>query len=435
MRRPGLEPGFLPREVPPTAGLPLRVSELFGPLAADLAALAAQFLGVEEVGISASGSAALVLILQTLRRLRARRQVIVPAYTCPLVVLAVVQCGLQPVVCDVALGSFELDLDHLAALCGPDTLAVLPTHLGGRVARLDPVLAVARAAGAFVIEDAAQAFGARVQSQAHAQALVEAPEGTQSVGLAGDAGFFSFAAGKGLSLYEGGAWVARDAALRAEIAATARQLQTPAWGFEAWRILQLLGLALCYRPRMLPYVYGLPLRRAVRRGQLAQAVGDVFDLPIPLHPVGAWRRAVGARALRRLLAFQAALAQQAQRRLPQLARLPGVMVLGYAPADAAGGGTAGDGANQGLWPFFMLLLPTPAQRDAALAALWPRGIGVTRLFIHALPVYAYLRPWLPVQNCPHARDLAARMLTISNSPWLDDAGFACIMAELERCLR
>jgi len=76
-----------------------------------------------------------------------------------------------------------------------------------------------------------------------------------------------------------------------------------------------------------------------------------------------------------------------------------------------------------------------AQRDAALAALWPRGLGVTRLFIHALPDYAYLRPWLPAQHCPHARDLAARMLTISNSPWLDDAGFARIVAELERCLR
>lgn len=429
MRRPGLELGFLPREVPPTAGLPLRISELLGPLAPDFKAQAAHFLGVKEIGISASGSAALVLILQTLRRLRARRQVVVPAYTCPLVVLAVVQCGLQPVVCDVAPDSFELDVDHLAALCGPDTLAVLPTHLGGRVARLDAVLAVARAAGAFVVEDAAQAFGARVTM----------PEGAQSVGLAGDAGFFSFAAGKGLSLFEGGAWLARDAALRAEIAATARQLQTPAWGFEAWRSLQLLGLALCYRPRMLHYVYGLPLRRAVRRGQLAQAVGDVFDLPIPLHPVGAWRRAVGARALRRLPAFQAALARQAQRRLPQLARLPGVRVLGYAPADAAAdgtaaGGAAGDGAAQGLWPFFMLLLPTPAQRDAALAALWPRGLGVTRLFIHALPDYAYLRPWLPAQHCPHARDLAARMLTVSNSLWLRDADFARIMTELERCL-
>jgi hypothetical protein len=267
MRRPGLELGFLPREVPPTAGLPLRISELLGPLAPDFQAQAAHFLGVQEIGISASGSAALVLILHTLRRLRARRQVVVPAYTCPLVVLAVVQCGLQPVVCDVAPGSFELDMDHLAALCGPDTLAVLPTHLGGRVARLDAVLAVARAAGAFVVEDAAQAFGARVPSI----------EGAHSVGLAGDAGFFSFAAGKGLSLFEGGAWLARDAALRAEIAATARQLQTPAWGFEARRSLQLLGLALCYRPRLLPYVYGLPLRRALRRGQLAQAVHALED--------------------------------------------------------------------------------------------------------------------------------------------------------------
>lgn len=395
------------REVPPTAGLPLRLTDLL-PLSAgktDFSAGIADFLGVPEVGVECSGTAALIVILQTLQRPGGRRKVIVPAYTCPLVALAVAHCGLQLVVCDVAPGSFALAPDRLAELCDGDTLAVIPTHLAGRVADLGPVLAVARANGAWVIEDAAQAFGAR--------------SGGKSVGLAGDAGFFSFAAGKGLSIFEGGAWLAGDPAFRAELARTSRTLIPSAPLFETGRCLQLLGLAAFYRPWLLPYVYGMPLRRALRRNDPVQAVGDIFSPEIPLHRVSAWRRAVGSRALLRLPDFQAALACQAEERLARLACLPGLTVLGDAPG------------ARGVWPFLMLLLPS---RDAVLHELWGGGLGVTRLFVDALPDYDYLRPWVAAQDCPNARDFAARSLTLSNSPWLDAAGFERIVAVIERCL-
>uniref|UniRef100_A0A0U1PCS9 Nucleotide sugar aminotransferase n=1 Tax=Mizugakiibacter sediminis TaxID=1475481 RepID=A0A0U1PCS9_9GAMM len=82
----------------------------------------------------------------------------------------------------------------------------------------------------------------------------------------------------------------------------------------------------------------------------------------------------------------------------------------------------------------MLLLPDARVRDAALARLWGAGLGVSRLFVHALPDYAYLAGAVPQAAVPNARDLAARMLTVTNSPWLDDPGFERICRALETAL-
>ena len=193
-------------------------------------------------------------------------------------------------------------------------------------------------------------------------------------------------------------------------------------GWEWKRSLELLGYAALYRPRGLRLAYGNPLRRALRRGDPVAAVGDDFPLAIPFHKVGRWRQAVGAHAAARLPVFLDRLAAQAQRRLPRLRRIDGVEVLDD-PADA-----------RGTWPFLLLLLPSQERRDAALAQLWQAGYGVSRLFIHALPDYAYLEDLVPSQDVPHARDFAARSLTISNSPWLDDDDFEAICRTLEAVL-
>ena len=78
-------------------------------------------------------------------------------------------------------------------------------------------------------------------------------------------------------------------------------------------------------------------------------------------------------------------------------------------------------------------LPDETCRDAALAHLWPSGLGAGRLFAHALPDYPFLRGTVPAA-VPHARDFAARTLTIGNSPWLDDAHFARIVDGLRQSL-
>jgi dTDP-4-amino-4,6-dideoxygalactose transaminase len=313
------------------------------------------------------------------------------------------------VLCDLAPDSIDMDAAGLAALCGPRTLAVVPTHLAGRVVDVPRAVAIARAVGAYVLEDAAQALGARRDGD--------------SVGLLGDAGFFSLAVGKGLTLYEGGVLISRDAELRRAFAESHREVIRPSLRWSLQRAAELLGYAAAYRPSLLYAVYGKPLRQALAEGDPVAAVGDDFGPDIPLHPLGRWRQGVGTAALERLPAFLDATRRQALLRLEQLRALPGVTVF----ADAPG--------TQGAWPFLLLTLPDTASRDAALTTLWTAGLGVSRLFIHALPDYGYLRDIVPAAALPNARDFAARSLTITNSPWLSDDEFARIIDALHRVLR
>jgi perosamine synthetase len=395
------------QEIPPTAGLPLRLTDFLPPWRAGFAQQAADYAGLPHVGLACSGTASLIIILRSLRQHSARKNVVIPAYTCPLVVLAIAHCGLQTRLCDLAPNSLDMDTVSLAAVCDTDTLAIIPTHLAGRVASIAPVKTIAEHCGAFIVEDAAQAFGATNHGQ--------------SVGLAGDAGFFSFAAGKGLSLYEGGVWTTRSPQLAEAFSQTAAQMLPERLWFELRRSLEMLAYATLYHPTPLRLAYGAPLRRGLRQGNLAEAVGDVFSPNIPLHRVSAWRQSAGFHALSRLRAFHEVLAGQAYARCEQLRQLPDITVLQDAPD------------SKGVWPSLFLILPDQKSRDAALTELWGAGLGVTRMFVNALPDYAYLAPWLAPSDCAtNARDFAARTLTISNSPWLDNNRFEQIVSVLNR---
>lgn len=394
------------RELPPTAGLPIQASD-FLPGGGDLREVLASQLGTPPLQLTCSGTHALLIALRTLRKRAPRRDtVIMPAYTCPLVPIAVHSLGLRVQLCDTRRGHFDFDPGQLRRLADARTLAILPTHLGGRIADVELACEVARNAGAWVIEDAAQALGARV--------------GNTSVGLRGDIGFFSLAAGKGLSLHEGGLLVSRDDELRAALAGHAVQHVRSSLRWELLRSVQLIGLAACYRPSLLSLVYGNPLRSALQRDDLEGAVGDIFPLDIPQHRVSHWRQNIGARAARRLPAFLQAGRLRALQLRVQLAQLPAVEVVD---------GLAGSG---GTWPLLMLLLPSQRARDAVLKDLWPRGLGASRMFIHALPDYTYLRGIVPQDDMPNARDFAARMLTLGNSAWQTREDTAEILQVLAR---
>jgi dTDP-4-amino-4,6-dideoxygalactose transaminase len=301
-----------------------------------------------------------------------------------------------------------MDPTRLAALCGQNTLAIVPTHIGGRLADVQTAISIAHACGAWVIEDAAQALGARQDGR--------------TVGLQGDIGFFSLAVGKGLTTFEGGVLLAREAELRDALRQASAELIRPSARMAFRRAVELLGYAACYRPALLSLVYGRPLRQALAAGDPVAAVGDDFGPEIPLHPLGRWRNAVGTRALTRLPDFITRTRQQAQGRIARLRSLPGVRVFEDAPG------------QQGVWPLLLLTLPDQTSRDRALQRLWTAGRGVSRMFIHALPDYDYLGEIARDTPLPNARDFAARSLTISNSPWLSEQDFTWIFEELRKAL-
>ncbi|URI08531.1 DegT/DnrJ/EryC1/StrS family aminotransferase [Aquincola tertiaricarbonis] len=397
-------------ELPPTAGLPLRAGDLLPWGDADLEGHLARWLGVPAVQLTCSGTAALLLALQVLRaQTPSRDEVVVPAYTCRLVALAVARAGLRLRLCDLAPGTLDLHLPALQALCGPRTLAVLPTHLCGLVTDVAGPAAVARAAGAWVIEDAAQALGARVAGQ--------------PLGLQGDIGLYSLAAGKGLTLYEGGLLVSARPALRAALREAGPRLLPPRPAWELRRSLELLGYAACYRPRGLRWVYGQPLRRALAHDDRVAAAGDDIGADIPLHAVGRWRRRVGVRALARLPAHWQAAEQRWQQRRNRLMQA-GLPVLGDSPAVPAA---------QGVRPLLLLAFPDAGLRDALLQRLWGAGLGVSLPFAATLADYPPDAAGLAVTAegpLVHARVLAGRLLAITNSGWLDEPGFEALLAQL-----
>ena len=396
-------------EVPPTAGLPLRWRDLRGRDSPQLAERAAAFLGLPEVQIECSGTACLIVALLALRTLSSRRTVIIPAFTCPLVPLAIEYCGLRVQLCDLAEDHFDMDPEVLASRCNDDTLAVIPTHLAGRVANVNAAWTHAKGVGAWVIEDAAQALGARFYGK--------------FVGTLADIGFFSLAVGKGLTTYEGGILCAGDPPLRAAMRRVHKQIIRENGLREFARAVQLLGYASFYRPHWMRLVYGMPLRRALRRGRLVEAAGDLVNPRIPLHELGRWRGTVAARAFERLAEFQLELAALATSRSARLAQIADLKVF----SDPRGA--------HGTWPCLLVLMPSEASRDAALARLWPAGVGASRLFVHALPDYSFLSSIVPTGQAARARSFAARTLTLSNSPWLSDAQFEQIVGTLTWAVR
>jgi perosamine synthetase len=392
------------REPPPTAGLALSWRDFLPGSTSSLEQKIADFIGVPEVQIECSGTAALVVALLTLKNMSQRRSVVISAYTCPWVALAVVQCGLTPVVCDLRKNHFEFCLQSLAAVCTDDTLAVIPTHLAGRVADLDEVRSIAGSVGAYLVEDAAQSFGAL--------------HNAQPVGTLGDIGFYSLGVGKGLTIFAGGVLVARDEKMRRALRRTSALFVRDSFAWEIRRIVELVGYYLLYRPLGLGLAFGMPLRRHLKKSRLLEAVGDDCALPIPLHRIGKWRKAVGAKAFTRFPDYVLSTRMQAERRIALLGNIPGVTVI----ADTPG--------NQGVWPFLLVLMPSKESRDAALDALWQQGLGVGRLFIHALAGYEYLAGYFAGAHTPNATDFAERLLIVTNTVWLREKDFIKICAVL-----
>ncbi len=127
-------------------------------------------------------------------------EVIVPPFTFISSAWGINYVGATPVFADVEEGTFNLDPAKFEAAITPKTKGLILVHLFGQPARVDEILAIARRHNLFVIEDCAQAVGARYR-------------GTP-VGLFGDAGTFSFYPTKNLGgCGEGGALVAKDEAI------------------------------------------------------------------------------------------------------------------------------------------------------------------------------------------------------------------------------
>ena len=159
----------------------------------------AAYIGAPHAIGVGSGTEAIHLALLALG-VGAGDEVITVPNTAVATVAAIELTGARAVLCDVRPDSMLIDVEKLARAITPRTKAIIPVHLFGQSADLDPILKLARAKGVFVLEDCAQAHGATYRGK--------------RVGAYGDIAAFSFYPTKNLGAYgDGGAIVTRDAKL------------------------------------------------------------------------------------------------------------------------------------------------------------------------------------------------------------------------------
>lgn len=243
-------------------------------------------------------------------------EVIVPSNTYIATWLSVSQCGATPVPVEPDEATYNIDPARIEAAITPRTKVILPVHLYGQPANLDPILAIARKHELRVLEDAAQAHGARYKGQ--------------RIGAHGDVVAWSFYPGKNLgAIGDGGAVTTNDPAIADRIRVLrnygsrvkyvnevpgfnsrldpiqAAVLRVKLMVLDEWnerrkaiasRYLQgLVGtnLVLPYVPDWADAVWHLFVVRHPQRDEFVQAltrrhVGTLIHYPIPPHLQGAY---------------------------------------------------------------------------------------------------------------------------------------------------
>lgn len=246
-------------------------------------------------------------------------EVIVPSNTYIATWLAVSQCGATPVPVEPVAGTHNLDPSRIAAAVTRRTKVILPVHLYGQPADLAPILALARERGLRVLEDAAQAHGARYRGQligGHGDAVAWSFYPGKNLGAFGDGGAVTTndpavadrlrllrnygssakyvhdaqgfnsrldpvqAAVLRVKLRHLDAWNARRKAVAAQymegLEGTAVQLpEVPAWSEPAWHL----------------FVLRHPRRDALQRHLEAAGIGTLVHYPIPPHQQQAYASA------------------------------------------------------------------------------------------------------------------------------------------------
>ncbi len=244
-------------------------------------------------------------------------QVVTTPYTFTATAAAIAHAGARPVFVDIEADTYNIDPARLEAAITARTRAIMPVHLYGHPADMEPILAVARRHGLRVIEDACQAHGATYRGR--------------PVGALADAGCFSFYPSKNLGAYGDGGMVTTN---DPEIAARVRSLRDHgrrgkyehmavgytyrldaiqaaildvklrylgAWNearrHHAQRYNQLLagtGLVLPVERPDCRAVYHVYVVRSPRRDEVvsrlqAAGVGAAIHYPLPLHLQPAWQ--------------------------------------------------------------------------------------------------------------------------------------------------
>ncbi|MFN2162240.1 MAG: DegT/DnrJ/EryC1/StrS family aminotransferase [Candidatus Promineifilaceae bacterium] len=301
--------------------------------------------------LASSGRTVLYTLLKGLAADReSRKQVVIPAYTCPVVSKVALDLSLQPVYVDITPETACFVQDQLEKAVTEQTLAVFLVHPFGIPLPITDVAAAAENAGAAVIEDAAQAMGARWNGR--------------PVGLAGDFGLFSLGPGKPLSTGGGGIIIAGREQNQEALARWWADLP-PASGFisaQAWA--RQAAFRLAFHPRSWWVATRVGLQRmGNQEASWGYSVRDLSDT----------QAAIGAALLPRLDEINMRRREVASQLAKAVGQSSAVQML------------KPDAQAEPIYLRLPLLAESESVRERLFERMWSAGIGVGRMYEKTLP--------------------------------------------------
>jgi dTDP-4-amino-4,6-dideoxygalactose transaminase len=221
----------------------------------------AYWLGVSHVFGAASGRSAFQLALESLG-LEEDSEIIFPVFTFPVIPLVAKLLGFQPVFCDVDPKTYNSGPEHIEKKITDKTGAVLATHLFGQPCPIQQISDLTRQRNIRLLEDCAHACGVRVDGK--------------QVGTFGDIGVFSFAEGKNMPCFGGGAIATSNDDIAQRAAAILSETAKPNSNAVTKKAFSVWVMWLLTRP----FIFGITayqvLRLKLLLGQplMDSAVGD-----------------------------------------------------------------------------------------------------------------------------------------------------------------
>jgi len=221
----------------------------------------ANWLGTTHVFGAASGRTAFQLALESLG-LEAGSEIIFPVFTFPVIPLVAKLLGYQPVFCDVDPKTYNSGPEHIEEKFTEKTGAVLATHLFGQPCPIRQIAELTRQRNIRLLEDCAHACGVRVDGQ--------------QAGTFGDIGVFSFAEGKNMPCFGGGAIATSNDDIAQRAAAILSEIPKPNSSAVTKKAVSIWVMWLLTRP----FIFGITAYQALRLklvlGQplMDSAVGD-----------------------------------------------------------------------------------------------------------------------------------------------------------------
>ncbi|MCJ7546621.1 MAG: DegT/DnrJ/EryC1/StrS family aminotransferase [Deltaproteobacteria bacterium] len=333
-----------------------------------------------------SGTAAYFLILKALQRLSGKREVILPAYTAPSLILPIKQAGLIPRLCDIDLKTFNMDLTALSKVVNDDTLAITIVHMFGLPMWFKSAAQVkAMSNDAFLIEDLASAQGSMLYGRI--------------AGSFGDVSFVSFNRGKNFATLSGGAIATdREDIYGLVLEQGKRYLQEPALTTRIGIAFKAIALSLAVRP----WFY------TIFRGLIAPFKYHGIHDSFAIHAYTRFQAGMGSSAFQKAAIIFERRAQNGLYLLRALSEVKGITIP-----------TIPDGAipafNQ-----FPLLVEGPSLRDRIVRALVNGGIEATTLYPEPIHRVYDLGYDLSNDPFPHATYLSTRLILIPTQPYVTE---------------